>query len=140
MAAARPKYNQGSAQPHSLVLSALQFQALTAFAAYTATGKLVIPCRAKIIGVRLNYNREGGTFSVATLDVLVGGVSILAAAFDVAAMVAGTPADKEVADLTAAAADVAANSQVTFTTTESGGTSPTWADVTIQIDYVPLGG
>lgn len=140
MAAARPKYNLASQQPNSLVFTALQFGTLQAFIANTATGKLVMPCRGKIIGVRLNYNREGGTFSVATLNVLVNAVGILTAAFDVAAMVAGTPADKEVADLTAAAADVPANSEITFTTAESGGTSPTWADVTIQIDYVPLGG
>jgi len=139
MAAAREKYN-GQRQAQSLVFTALQFEALTAFTAFTATGKLVLPCKAKIIGVRLNVNRKGGTFSVGTLDVLAGGVSILSAVFDVAAMVAGTPIDKEIADLTAAAAAVAANTEVTFTTAVSGGSSPTWADVTVQIDYMPLGG
>lgn len=140
MPAARPVYNLGTNQPRSLLFTALQFATLQAFIANAANGKLVLPSRAQIIGVRLNINRKGGTFSVATLDVLAGGVSILAAPFDVAAAVAGTPIDKEIASLTAASQNLAANTQITFTTTESGGTTPTWADVSVQIDYVPLGG
>lgn len=138
MAAARPKYNGGSAQPRSLIISILAGAALAAFEAHTL--KFIMPCKAKIVGIRLNVGLKGGTYSVATLDVQKGGVTMLGAAFDVAASVAATPIDKEIADLAANADPVAANAELSVVTAVTGGTSPTWADATVQIDYVPLGG
>lgn len=138
MAAARPEYATAMGKPHSLVLSLLVGGALTAFSAKTGLFKAVLPFKAKVIGVRLTVGQKGGTHVTSALDVLAGGVSLLAAVFDVDAAVAGTPIDKEIADLAAGAAAVAANSEITINTTESGGTSPTWADVMVQIDFVPL--
>jgi hypothetical protein len=138
MAAARPVFNLGSQQPQSLVISILAAQALAAFADHTL--KFIMPCKAKILGMRLNVGLVGGTHVTSTLDVTKGGTTMLAAPFDVATAVAGTPIDKEIAALAANAAVVAANSELAVAIVEDGGTNPTWADVTLQIDYQPLGG
>ena len=63
----------------------------------------------------------------------------MSAAFDVAALTPATMVHKEIASLVAGAASVDRNTEMSIVTAESGGTSPTWADVTVQVDYIPLG-
>lgn len=139
MSRALPKYSKGIGGPKSLMFNLLAGSALAAFAAHTL--KFAMPERGKIIGVRFNAGLLGGTHSTSTLDVKAGSSSVLAAAFNVATAVAGTPIDKEVADLSATGlAAIEANTEMSIVTAESGGTNPTWADVTVQIEYVPLGG
>lgn len=138
MAAARPKYNLGSAAPASLIFPLLAGSALAAFAAHTL--KFIAPCKLKVIGARLAVGLKGGTHVTSTLDIQKAGVTMLGALFNVATAVAGTPIDKEIADLAANAASVAANTELSIVTAEAGGTAPTWADVVVQIDYIPLGG
>lgn len=135
---ARPGYNLGSVRPVSLAITLVSALAAQAFAA--GSFKLRMPQRGKIIGMTLNLGATGGTYSTGTLDVLNGATSLLAAPFNVAAAVAGTPIDKEGAALAAAADDVAKDSTIVVTAAVSGGSSPTWGAVTLQIDYVPLGG
>lgn len=135
---ARPAYSLPMPRPQSVVLTALAGAALTTFAAKTAFLQFRMPQRGKIIGLTLNVNQRGGSHSNSSLDVLAGATSILAAAFDVDALTPGTPVDKEGAALAAAADDVAKDTLIKVSTAESGGTTPTWADVTLQIDYVPL--
>jgi hypothetical protein len=134
---ARPAFSVGSAKPQSLVVSILCGQALAAFAAHTM--KVRMPQTGKVIGVTLNVGGRGGTHSTSTLDVTNAGTSLLAAAFNVTALTPGTPVDKEGAALAAAAAEVAKDAELRITTAESGGTTPTWQNVTVQIDYVPSG-
>ncbi|MCL4764526.1 MAG: hypothetical protein KJ018_22560 [Burkholderiales bacterium] len=136
---ARPAYSLAQPRPASLVVTALAGAALTAFADKTAFVQMVMPQKGKIIGITLNVNQKGGTHVTSTLDVLAGATSLLGAAFDVEALTAGTPVSKEGSDLSSAAASVAKDTLLKVTTVETGGTSPTWADVTLQIDYVPLG-
>lgn len=134
---ARPGYALGGGRPQSLVVSMLCGNALAAFAAHTV--KLRMPQRGKVIGVFLNVGLRGGTHATSTVQVQNAGTSLLVAAFDVAALTPATPVDKEGAALAAAADDVAKDAELRIIVAESGGTSPTWADVTVQIDYVPLG-
>jgi hypothetical protein len=119
-------------------MTALAGAALTTFAAKTGFIQFRMPERGKIIGITLNVNQRGGSHVTSSLDVLAGATSVLTAAFDVDALTPGTPVDKEGTDLAAAAADVAKDTLIKVSTAESGGTTPTWADVTIQVDYVPL--
>ncbi|MGE3278195.1 MAG: hypothetical protein AB7O67_24050 [Vicinamibacterales bacterium] len=135
----RPGFAMGMPRPQSLVLTALAGAALTAFADKTGFLQVRMPQRAKVIGVTLNVNQRGGTHSTSTLDVLAGGSSVLATAFDVAGLTPGTPVDKEGTALASAAADIAKDTLIRVTLVEDSGSSPTWADVTLQIDYVPLG-
>jgi hypothetical protein len=139
---ARPSYSLGSkagggGQVKSLVVSALCGSALAAFTA--ATWKLRMPEKGQIVGVTLNVGQRGGTHSTSTVQVQNAGTSVLGAAFDVAALTPGTPVDKEGANLAAAAASVAKDAELRVIVAVSGGSSPTWADATVQIDYVPLG-
>lgn len=136
---ARPEYSagvRGGAQVKSLVVNMLAGAALAAFTA--STQKLRMPEKGKIIGITLNVGQKGGTHATSTVQVQNGATSLLAAAFDVAAAVAGTPIDKEGTDLSAAADSVAKDSELRIVVAVTGGTSPTWADVTVQIDYVTL--
>ena len=142
MAGARPGYSMGvkaggGGQVKSLVVCFLGGSALAAFAAHTL--KVAVPEKAKLIGVMMNVGLKGGTHSTSTLDVKNGSTSLLSAAFDVAAATAATPVHKEIASLAAGAASGAQNTETSMVRAESGGSSPTWADVTVQIDYVPLG-
>lgn len=129
----------GGARP--IVLTALAGAALTAFATKSGFVQFRAPRPMKIIAVTLNVNQRGGTHSTSTLDVLAGATSLLGAAFNVASLTPGTPVDKVdnvSGELSAAAASVAAETLIKVSTTESGGTSPTWADVSVQIDWIPL--
>jgi hypothetical protein len=135
---ARPSYSQGvHAAPRTLTLSILCGAALTAFGA--ATQKLRMPCTGQIVGITLNVGQRGGTHVTSTVDVKAGNTSLLGALFDVAALTPATPVDKEGSNLSAAAASVAKDAVISVVTAQAGGTSPTWADVTVSIDFVPLG-
>lgn len=134
---ARPKYSLGMPRPQSLVVTLVSASSAQAYVAGSI--KLRMPQRGKIVGITLNVGAKGGTFSVGTLDVLKTATSLLAAVFDVAAAVAGTPIDKEGTDLAAAADEVAKDETIVITAAVSGGSSPTWGLATVQIDYVPLG-
>lgn len=138
MAADRQKYNAGFQQPQSMFINILAGAVLAAFAAHTL--KFVAPCKMKIIGIRVAVGLKGGVHVTSTLDVQKGGVTMLAALFNIATAVAGTPLDKEIAALAANADPVACNSELSIVLAEAGGTAPTWADVVVQIDYIPLGG
>lgn len=134
---ARPAVSAGlGVKPQSLIVSLAALGALSAFAA--ATMKLRAPQRMKVIGVTLNVAARGGTHVTSALDVTDDGTSILAAAFDVDALTPGTPVDKEGSALASAADDIAKDSEIRITATESGGTAPTWQGATLQIDYLPL--
>ena len=132
MAAARQQYN--GQQVHSMFITLAHLGPLVAFAAHTL--KFTFPGKVKVIGARLNVGGRGGTHVTSAVDIQKGGVSILAAAFDVDALTPGTPVDKEIADLAAGADPVAANAEMSVVTTESGGTAPTWDTAGVQIDYV----
>ena len=135
---ARTKYSLGVGKgPKSLILT-LTANNLEAFIAGTLQAQM--PERGKVVGIYLNVGRRGGTHSTSTLDVLAGATSLLGALFDVAGLTPGTAVAKEGANLAAAAAAVAADTVLNFTTAVSGGSSPTWGAATIQVDYVPLGG
>jgi hypothetical protein len=134
----RPAFSLGVNQKvNSLVVSILAGQALATFVAHTA--KVIMPQTGKIIGITLNVGLRGGTHSTSTVDVLAGATSLLAALFNVTSLTPGTPVNKEGSALAAGADSVAKDTVLSITSAESGGTSPTWADVTVQIDYVPLG-
>lgn len=136
---ARPEYSagvRGGAQVKSLIVNMLAGAALAPFTA--STQKLRMPEKGQIIGITLNVGQRGGTHATSTVQVQNGATALLAAAFDVAALTPGTPVDKEDAALAAAAASVAKDSELRIVVAVTGGTSPTWADVTVQIDYVTL--
>lgn len=138
---ARPGYGSGikGGGGHVKTIGPITISAsvLAAFAAITY--KCRMPETGKIVGVTMNVAGKGGTHSTSTLDVLKSTTSLLAATFDVAAAVAGTPVDKEGSALAAAADVVAKDAELRITLAESGGTSPTTQGLTVQIDYVPLG-
>ncbi len=137
----RPGYSLGAkagggGQVKSLIVS-LHGMGLIAFAAHTR--KITMPETGKIIGITLNVAAKGGTHSTSTVDVKKASTSLLAAVFDVAALTAGTKVDKEGTALAAAADSVAKDAVLSVILAESGGSSPTWQGVDIQIDYVALG-
>lgn len=138
---ARPAFSMGvkaggGGQVKSLVLT-LAGMTLEAFA--SRTFKLRMPEQGKVVGVTMNVAAKGGTHSTSTIDVQEGSTSLLASTFDVAGATAGTPVDKEGSGVAAAADPVAKDAEIRIVCTESGGTSPTVAGLTVQIDYVPLG-
>lgn len=134
---ARPTYAVSMPAVQTIVIPIVPMAAANAaFAAHTL--KFLMPAKAKIVGIGLNVGVKSGTYSTGTLDVLNGATSLLAAAFDVAAATAATPIQKEDTALAAGAASVAAGSTINITTAESGGSSPVWNDVTVQIDYVRI--
>lgn len=98
---------------------------------YTATTasvvKFVIPFKARLIGVSATARTSGGTSPTLTVDVLVGGASVLSSAISITA---GTVAEGTIS--TAAIADEAT---VTVDLT-IGGTSPTWNDITVLLTVV----
>lgn len=134
----RPEYNLAAGVPMTFTFPMLVGAALTAFAAKTGFIQFRAPRKMKIIGITLNVNQRGGTHSASALNVLAGGTTLLGSTFSVNGLTPGTPVDKEGTDLTAAADVVAKDTLITVNLTESGGTSPTWADVTLQIDAIPV--
>ncbi len=134
----RPGYaiGIGAGRVKTLTFSALCGSALAAFTA--ATWKLHAPEGEQVVGITLNVGQRGGTHATSTVDVKQGSTSFLGALFDVAALTPGTPVEKEGSNLTAAPT-FAKDAILSAVVAVSGGTTPTWADVTVQIDYVPLG-
>lgn len=138
---ARPKYSLavkggggGQVKSLTLTLTGMTLEALVA-----RTAKLIMPEKGKIIAVTANVAAKGGTPGTDTLDVTAGATSLLAATFNLNTIVAGTPVQKDGAGLSATADSVAEGTELRFTTAQSGGTSPTLALLTVQVDYVPLG-
>lgn len=135
---ARPGYSIGiPTRPQSLIASILCGAALAPFTA--ATLKLRMPQRGKVVGITLNVGQRGGTHGTSTVQVQNAGTSLLGAAFDVAALTPATPVDKEGSNLAAAADEILKDAELRIIVAVAGGSSPTWADATVQIDYVPLG-
>lgn len=135
---ARPAYSLGigvGGRAKTLNYCLLMGAALTAFITAITFIKQRIPQSGTIIGMTLNVGVKGGTFSVGTLTVANNGVTV--AVFDVAAAVAGTPIDKEGANL--AATNLVKDNLISVVSAESGGTSPTWSNVLLSIDYIPTG-
>lgn len=124
----------GGVKTITVSLAGMTLEALVA-----RTNKITMPERGQIVAVSLNVGAKGGTPGTDTLDVLAGASSLLAATFNLNTIVAGTPVEKVGSALSAAAAEVAKDTLISFTTAQSGGTSPTIAAATCQIDYVPLG-
>jgi hypothetical protein len=136
---ARPPVAIGAGpRQQSLIVSLLCGAALTTFPPSNRQ-KLRMPQKGQVTGITLNVGAKGGTHSTSTLDVQAGGASLLTALIDVAGLTAGTPVDKEGAALSAAAASVAKDAEIDLIWAQSGGTSPTFQDATVQIDYIPLG-
>jgi len=138
---ARPGYSLatkagGGGQVKTLIvtLAGMTLEALVA-----RTAKIQMPETGKIIAITANVAAKGGTPGTDTLDVTAAATSLLAAVFNLNTIVAGTPVQKVSTDLSATADEVAKDTELRFTTAQSGGSSPTVALVTVQIDYVPLG-
>jgi hypothetical protein len=95
---------------------------------YTATTagviRFAIPFKARLVGVGASARASGGTTPTLTVDVLVGGTTLLSAPITVTA---GAYAEGTIS--TAAIADEGA---VTVDLT-IGGTSPTWNDITVVL-------
>lgn len=124
----------------TLTLTALGGAALTTFAANTGLFKFTMPFTGKLVGASLNVHGRGGTHATSTLDVKAGGVSCLASTFNVAGLTPGTIVNKEGdAAFSATGLSIAKDAVVTVETAVSGGSSPTWSDVTLTLDIVPLG-
>lgn len=135
---ARPGLSAGQGlRVQSIIVTLVGAAPLVAFAAHTI--KLLMPQTGQFVGATLNIGTRGGTHVTSAIDVQDDGVSILAATFDVDALTPGTPVNKEGSALAAGAASVAKDSVLSIILTESGGTSPTYADATLQLDYIPLG-
>lgn len=132
---ARQAYSIGSAPVKSLIVT-LHGMGLIAFAAQVY--KIAAPEAMQIIAITVNVGARGGTHVTSTLDVLSGATSLLAALFNVASLTPGTPVEKLPAVLSATGqATIAKDAVLSITAAESGGTNPTVAAVTVQIDYVP---
>ena len=133
---ARPAYSLGGPQIKSLIVS---IAGMTLEALVARTTKIAMPEKAKIVAITLNVAAKGGTPGTDTLDVLATSTSLLAAVFNLNTIVAGTPVEKVSTALSSAADAVAKDTVISITTAQSGGSSPTIAAATVQIDYVPVG-
>lgn len=134
---ARPKFSLGIAQSVRSMTVTLAGMAAVAFG--SATFKVALPSRAKVVGVSFNAGAKGGTHSTSTIDVKNGSTSLLASTIDVAAAVAGTPVERNGTTMSTAADDIAQGTAISIVCAESGGTSPTLTAATLTIEYVPLG-
>ena len=96
-------------------------------ASVTAIFRFKMPAKATLIGVSASARASGGTTPTLTVDLLETGVSVLSApiAVTAGAVAEGTITDKELAD----EAVMTVNLAVT-------GTTPTWDDITVQIDML----
>lgn len=132
----RPGYSAGQGlRPQSIVIPMLAGAALTAFANAKTYANILLPQSGKIIGINFNVGGKGGTFSTGTIAVKIGALTV--ATLNAASAVAGTPVQVEGSSLSNT--DFAKDAVLTLLSAESGGTSPTWQDVTIQVDYIPTG-
>lgn len=96
-------------------------------ASTTAVARFAMPFPCRVIGVGASARASGGTTPTLTVDMLVGGTTILSSAISVTA---GAYAEGTIS--TPVVADEAA---VTFNLT-IGGTSPTWNDITVLVTVV----
>lgn len=132
----RPGYSAGQGlRPKSIVIPMLAGAALTAFANAKTYANVLAVESGIVVGIHFNVGGKGGTFSVGTVAVKNGSNTI--ATLNAASAVAGTPVEVEGTSL--ANTSFSKDSIFTLLSAESGGTSPTWQDVTIQIDYIPTG-
>lgn len=130
----RPAYSTAiAARIKTIALVLAPFGALTAFAAHT--GKIRAPESGRIVGLSSNIGARGGTHVTSALAVATAGGTV--GTFDVDTQVAGTLTDIEGTSL--ANTEFAKDSTISVVTTEAGGTSPTWQNVILTIDYVPIG-
>lgn len=134
---ARSKFSLGVAHGVQSMTVTLAGMAAVAFGA--ATFKVVLPSRAKVVGVSFNAGAIGGTHVTSAIDVKNGGTSLLASALDVDAAVAGTPVERNGTTMASAADDIAQGTAISIVCTESGGTNPTLTAATLTIEYIPLG-
>lgn len=139
---ARPGFSLGTksgggGQVKSLIVC-LHGMGLIAVAAHIR--KIAMPESGKIIAVTLNVAARGGTHVTTTVSLKSGSTELLTTLFDAAGLTPATPVEKLTADLTATGqAVIAKDAVLSVTVAESGGTSPTWQGVDLQIDYVPVG-
>ena len=132
----RPGYSAGQGlRPQSIVIPMLAGAALTAFVNAKTYANILHPQSGKIIGINFNVGGKGGTFSTGTIAVKIGALTV--ATLNAASAVAGTPVQVEGSSLSNT--DFAKDAVLTLLSAESGGASPTWQDVTIQVDYIPTG-
>lgn len=99
---------------------------------YTATTagvvKFNLPFRARLIGIGANARASGGTSPTLTVDLKVGGVSILTTPISITA---GTYAEGAIGT----SSQIADEASVTIDL-NIGGTSPTWNDITVLMTLV----
>lgn len=96
-----------------------------------AMGKFVAPMPIKVVAFSVVARAKGGTHAASLFELKVG--STVIASQDMVAVAAGTVADGTVV---AAAADIAKGAALQLDFTETGGTTPTLDDVSIQVDYI----
>lgn len=132
---ARPAYSAGQGlRPQSIVLILLS-GALQAFTNAQIYANVLLPQSGTVVGVNFNVGAKGGTHSTSTIAVKIGASTV--ATLNVASAVAGTPQQVEGSSL--ANTSFAKDAALTLVAAQSGGTSPTASDITVQIDYVPTG-
>lgn len=100
---------------------------------YTALVKFLAPQKMKVLACSVVSRAKGGTHAATVFSFKQGSNEI--SAIDVAAVAAGTRADGTISSTYAV---VAKGTEVSVDFTETGGTTPTLDDVTLQIDYIPV--
>jgi hypothetical protein len=125
---AAPLFDAAVAKVQSIILSYPGSNGASA-----SVFKFQNPQKWQIIRVAAHNKAKGGTQGVSTLDVQVGGVSVLSAAIDLT----GTADTFIEGTLAASPTVVAKDSVITVPLTITGGTSPTISDAHVQIDYIP---
>lgn len=99
----------------------------------TAIVKFLAPQKIKVLACSVVSRAKGGTHAATVFDFKQG--SSVISSIDVAAVAAGTRADGTVS---ATYAVVAKGTEISVDFTETGGTSPTLDDVSLQIDYIAV--
>jgi hypothetical protein len=122
--AATPNY---SASNPSVVV--LPFHISGQYAATTAgVVKFNLPFRARLIGIGANARASGGTSPTLTVDLKVGGSTILTAPISITA---GTYAEGAIGTSSQIPDEASVTVDLTI-----GGTSPTWNDITVLLTLV----
>lgn len=99
----------------------------------TAVVKFNAPQKIKVLACSVVSRAKGGTHAATVFDFKQG--SSVISSIDVAAVAAGTRAD---GTIVAAQAVVAKGVEISVDFTETGGTTPTLDDVSLQIDYIAV--
>jgi hypothetical protein len=94
-----------------------------------AVVKFTLPFKAKLIGVSATARASGGTTPTLTVDLQMGGTTVLSAPISITAgtVAEGTVATATLTDESAITVDLAIT-----------GTTPTWDDITILVTLVRL--